>query len=97
MQKDKKEAALGVTSTQSGNAKCDNISAQSVEQNNAEVKGLDMVRELLWLKDAVEKHHASGAVYACHVHTCDDGGGAQASVTFICEEELYTLTLHHEV
>lgn len=97
MQKSKKEAAPGVGSTQSGKAKCDNISAQSVEQNNAEVKGLDMVRELLWLKDAVEKHHASGSVYACHVHTCDDGGGAQASVTFICEEELYTLTLHHEV
>lgn len=97
MQKDKKEAALGVTSTQSGKGDTGNVSVQSVEQNSVNVNGLDMVRELLWLKDAVEKHHASGAVYACHVHTCDDGGGAQASVTFICEEELYTLTLHHEV
>ncbi|WP_195984055.1 hypothetical protein [Clostridium sp. D33t1_170424_F3] len=97
MQVSKKEAAPGVGSTQDGKVKCDNISIQSVEQNCRYVKSVDMVRELLWLKDVVERRYTDGAVYACHVHTCDDGGGAQANVTFTCAGELYTLTLHHEV
>ena len=97
MQESKKEAALGVTSTQSGKAKCDNISAQSVEQNNAEVKGLDMARELLWLKDAVEERYASGAVYACNAYTSDDAGGAQANISFSFNGELYNLNLRHEI
>ncbi len=97
MQKGKKEAASGTGTPKSGKMKCDNISIQSVEQNSGDVKGLDMVRELLWLKEAVEKRYTDAAVYACHVHTCDDGGGAQAIVTFTCSGELYTLTLRHEV
>lgn len=96
MQENKK-AAPGVRSTQSGNVKCDNISDQSVEQNNADVKGLDMVRELLWLKDAVEERYASGAVYACNAYTSDDAGGAQANISFSFNGELYNLNLRHEI
>ncbi|WP_050697980.1 hypothetical protein [Anaeromassilibacillus senegalensis] len=97
MQKDKKEAALGVTSTQSGNAKCDNISNQSVEQNSVDVKTLEMVKELVWLKESVEKRYTAGKVDSCYAYTHDDDNGAQASVSFTCAGELYTLTLRHEV
>lgn len=97
MQKSKKEAAPGVGITQSGKVKCDNISNQSVEQNSEDVKALEMVKELVWLKENVEKRYTAGKVDSCYAYTHDDDNGAQASVSFTCAGELYTLTLRHKV